>query len=43
MKKGQTIPAKILDKITNGAFYEQCKQYNDAVYEHSQYPGFSKT
>lgn len=37
MKKGQTIPAKILDKITNGAFYEQCKQYNDAVYEHSQY------
>lgn len=37
MKKGQTIPAKILDKITDGAFYEQCKQYNDAVYEHSQY------
>lgn len=37
MKKGQTIPAKILDKITNGAFYEQCRQYNDAVYEHSQY------
>ncbi len=37
MKKGQTIPAKILDKITDATFYEQCKQYNDAVYEHSQY------
>lgn len=43
MKKGQTIPAKILDKITNGAFYEQCKQYNDAVYEHSQYAKTMRT
>lgn len=43
MKKGQTIPAKILGKITNGAFYEQCKQYNDAVYEHSQYAKTMRT
>lgn len=43
MKKGQTIPAKILDKITDGAFYEQCKQYNDAVYEHSQYAKTMRT
>lgn len=43
MKKGQTIPAKILDKITDGAFYEQCKQYNDAVYEHSQYTKTMRT
>ncbi len=43
MKKGQTIPAKILDKITDGAFYEQCKQYNDAVYEHSRYAETMRT
>jgi len=43
MKKGQTIPARILDKITDGAFYEQCKQYNDAVYEHSQYAKTMRT
>ncbi len=43
MKNGQTIPAKILDKITDGAFYEQCKQYNDAVYEHSQYAKTMRT
>lgn len=43
MKKGQTIPAKVLDKITDGAFYEQCKQYNDAVYEHSQYAKTMRT
>lgn len=43
IKNGQTIPAKILDKITDGAFYEQCKQYNDAVYEHSQYAKTMRT
>ena len=43
MKNGQTIPAKILDKITDGAFYEQCKKYNDAVYEHSQYAKTMRT
>ncbi len=36
MKAGQTIPAKILDKITDGSFYETCKEYNDAVYERSR-------
>ena len=43
MKNGQTIPAKILDKITDSAFYEQCKKYNDAVYEHSQYAKTMRT
>ena len=43
MKKGKTIPAKILDKITDGAFYEQCRQYNDAVYEHSRYAEAMRT
>lgn len=43
MKAGQTIPAKILDKITDGSFYETCKEYNDAVYERSRYAKSTRT
>ncbi len=43
MKAGQTIPAKILDKIEDGSFYETCKEYNDAVYERSRYSKTMRT
>ena len=43
MKAGQTIPAKILDKIEDGSFYETCKKYNDAVYERSRYSKTMRT
>ena len=43
MKSGKQIPDSILKSIADGALFEKCSEYNDAVYLHSQYAKVSQT